>query len=78
MAEKKEKKAKNIHEIKVEITGKDWEKKLDETFKKIIKACCRRNKCCRQPLPHCGGCCHPCLSSRGSVICPRPRPCGPW
>lgn len=37
MAEKKEKKAKNIHEIKVEITGKDWEKKLDETFKKIIK-----------------------------------------
>ena len=36
MAEKKEKKAKNIHEIKVEITGKDWEKKLDETFKKII------------------------------------------
>ena len=37
MAEKKEKKAKNIHEVKVEITGKDWEKKLDETFKKIIK-----------------------------------------
>lgn len=37
MADKKEKKAKNIHEIKVEITGKDWEKKLDETFKKIIK-----------------------------------------
>lgn len=37
MAEKKEKKAKNVHEIKVEITGKDWEKKLDETFKKIIK-----------------------------------------
>lgn len=37
MAEKKEKKAKNIHEIKVEINGKDWEKKLDETFKKIIK-----------------------------------------
>ena len=28
MAEKKEKKAKNIHEVKVEITGKDWEKKL--------------------------------------------------
>lgn len=37
MAEKKEKKAKNIHEVKVEITGKDWEKKLDETFNKIIK-----------------------------------------
>ena len=37
MAEKKEKRAKNVHEIKVEITGKDWEKKLDETFKKIIK-----------------------------------------
>ena len=37
MAEKKEKKAKNVHEIKVEITGKDWEKKLEETFKKIIK-----------------------------------------
>lgn len=37
MAEKKEKKSKNIHEVKVEITGKDWEKKLDETFKKIIK-----------------------------------------
>ena len=37
MAEKKEKKAKNVHEIKVEITGKEWEKKLDETFKKIIK-----------------------------------------
>lgn len=37
MAEKKEEKAKNIHEVKVEITGKDWEKKLDETFKKIIK-----------------------------------------
>lgn len=37
MVEKKEKKAKNVHEIKVEITGKDWEKKLDETFKKIIK-----------------------------------------
>lgn len=37
MAEKKEKKVKNIHEVKVEITGKDWEKKLDETFKKIIK-----------------------------------------
>lgn len=37
MTEKKEKKAKNVHEIKVEITGKDWEKKLDETFKKIIK-----------------------------------------
>lgn len=37
MAEKKEKKAKNIHEVKVEITGAEWEKKLDETFKKVVK-----------------------------------------
>ena len=37
MAEKKEKKAKNIHEVKVEITGEQWKKKLDETFKKVIK-----------------------------------------
>ena len=37
MAEKKEKKAKNIHEVTVEITGDEWAKKLDETFKKVIK-----------------------------------------
>lgn len=37
MAEKKEKKAKNIHEVKVEFTGAEWEKKLDETFKKVVK-----------------------------------------
>lgn len=37
MAEKKEKKAKNIHEVTVEINGDAWEKKLDETFKKVIK-----------------------------------------
>lgn len=37
MAEKKEKKAKNIHEITVEITGDEWSKKLDQTFKKVIK-----------------------------------------
>lgn len=37
MAEKKEKKAKNIHEVKIEITGAEWEQKLDETFKKVIK-----------------------------------------
>ncbi len=37
MAEKKEKKAKNIHEVTVEITGAEWEQKLDETFKKVIK-----------------------------------------
>ncbi len=37
MAEKKEKKAKNIHEVTVEITGDKWEKKLDEMFKKVIK-----------------------------------------
>lgn len=37
MAEKKEKKAKNIHEVKIEITGEEWAKKLDDTFKKVIK-----------------------------------------
>ena len=37
MAEKKEKKAKNIHEVTVEITGEEWAKNLDETFKKVIK-----------------------------------------
>lgn len=37
MAEKKEKKAKNIHEVTVEITGDEWAKKLDQTFKKVIK-----------------------------------------
>lgn len=37
MAEKKEKKAKNIHEVTVEISGEKWEQKLDETFKKVIK-----------------------------------------
>lgn len=37
MAEKKEKKAKNIHEVTIEITGDEWQQKLDETFKKVIK-----------------------------------------
>ncbi len=37
MAEKKEKKAKNIHEVKIEITGDEWSKKIDEAFKKVIK-----------------------------------------
>ncbi len=37
MAEKKEKKAKNIHEVTVKINGDAWKKKLDETFKKVIK-----------------------------------------
>ena len=32
-----EKKAKNIHEIKIEINGEEWEKILDNTFKKVIK-----------------------------------------
>lgn len=32
-----EKKAKNIHEIKIEISGEDWKKVLDDTFKKVIK-----------------------------------------
>lgn len=31
------KKAKNIHEIKIEITGDEWKRKLDETFNKVIK-----------------------------------------
>ena len=35
--EKKEKKAKNVHEILIEINGSDWQEKLDETFKKVIK-----------------------------------------
>mgnify|MGYP004564645461 CR=1 FL=1 len=37
MAEKEAKKAKNIHEIEISISGADWEKKLDEAFKKVIK-----------------------------------------
>lgn len=37
MAEKKEKKAKNIHEVKIEITGDEWSKKIDDAFKKVIK-----------------------------------------
>ena len=36
MAEK-EKKAKNVHEITIEISGDEWQQKLDETFKKVIK-----------------------------------------
>lgn len=32
-----EKKAKNIHEIKIEISGEKWTKILDDTFKKVIK-----------------------------------------
>lgn len=34
MAEKKEK---NVKEIKIEIKGKDWEKRIDEAFNKVIK-----------------------------------------
>ena len=30
-------KAKNIHEITIEISGDEWKTKLDETFKKVIK-----------------------------------------
>lgn len=37
MAEKKEKKAKNIHEVKIEINGDEWSKKIDDAFKKVIK-----------------------------------------
>lgn len=37
MAEKEAKKAKNIHEIEISITGADWENKIDEAFKKVIK-----------------------------------------
>ena len=37
MAEKKEKKAKNVHEIIIEIKGEEWNKILDDTFKKVIK-----------------------------------------
>ena len=37
MAEKKEKKAKNVHEIKIEIKGDEWGKKLDDAFKKEVK-----------------------------------------
>ena len=32
-----EKKAKNIHEIKIEINGEEWKRVLDDTFKKVIK-----------------------------------------
>lgn len=32
-----EKKAKNIHEVTVSFDGDEWKKKLDETFKKVIK-----------------------------------------
>ena len=37
MAEKEEKKAKNIHEVKIEINGDEWSKKIDDAFKKVIK-----------------------------------------
>lgn len=37
MAKKEEKKAKNIHEIEITISGSDWKKKIDEAFKKEIK-----------------------------------------
>ncbi|MEG2351580.1 MAG: trigger factor family protein [Bacilli bacterium] len=30
-------KAKNIHEVTVEVNGDEWNKKVDEAFKKIIK-----------------------------------------
>ena len=32
-----EKKAKNVHEITIDINGEKWEKILDNTFKKVIK-----------------------------------------
>lgn len=32
-----EKKPKNVHEIKIEIKGEDWSKKIDLAFKKVIK-----------------------------------------
>lgn len=37
MAEKKEKKAKNIHEVKIEIKGDEWKKEIDKAFDKVIK-----------------------------------------
>ena len=30
-------KAKNVHEIVIEISGDEWKNKIDETFKKVIK-----------------------------------------
>ncbi len=37
MAEKKEKKANNVHEVTVTIDGEKWNKILDDTFKKVVK-----------------------------------------
>lgn len=37
MAEKEVKKAKNIHEIEITISDSNWQKKLDDAFKKEIK-----------------------------------------
>ena len=37
MAEKKEKKAKNIHEVLITIEGEEWEKALDKAFNKAVK-----------------------------------------
>ena len=32
-----EKKAKNIHEVRIEIKGEEWSKKIDDAFNKVIK-----------------------------------------
>ena len=37
MAEKKEKKVNNIHEIKIEIKGEEWKKQIDNAFNKANK-----------------------------------------
>lgn len=37
MAEKKEKKANNVHEVTITIDGDEWKKILDDTFKKVNK-----------------------------------------
>ena len=37
MAEKKAKKANNVHEVTITIDGDEWQKILDDTFKKVNK-----------------------------------------
>ena len=37
MSEKKEKKAKNIHEVKIEIKGDEWKNEIAKAFDKVIK-----------------------------------------
>ena len=37
MAEKKEKKAKNIHEVLITIEGDEWKSFLDKAFNKAVK-----------------------------------------